>query len=132
MHRPLDRRLGWTWWARKGSYMRFCLREVSAVFLFGEVVLIAILFHKAGQDATTYVEYTNFLWHPLMVALHFLALAFALWHTVTFFLLAPSALPPIRVVGRRVPSFIIVSQQFMGMFFVSLVIGSWIAWVVAT
>ena len=73
-----------------------------------------------------------FLWHPLMVVMHFVALAFALWHTVTFFLLAPSALPPIRVVGRRVPSFIIISQQFMGMVVVSIVIACWIGWVGAT
>ena len=132
MNRPLERRLGWTWWTRKGSYIRVFLRELSAAFLFVEVVLIAILFHKAGQHETTYAQYTDFLWHPLMVAVHLLALASALWHTVTFCLLAPSALPPIRIVGRRVPSFIIVSQQFMGMVFVSLVIGSWIAWVGST
>lgn len=131
MNRPLDRRLGWTWWTLKGSYFRIFLREVSSAFILAEVVLFMLLIHKAGQDAETYLAYRDFLWHPLMVVFHLVALAFALWHTITFFLIAPSALPS-QVAGRRIPAAFIIGQQFAGLAAVSLLLILWVAWVGVT
>ena len=131
MKRPIEHRLGWMWWTQKGSYARVFLREFSAVFLLTEVVLLVLLIHNAGQSASHYRDYLGFLWNPLMVAFHVVAFGFALWHSTTFFLLAPSALP-LRIAGRRVPASFIIIQQFAGLAVVSLLVGSWIAWVGAT
>ena len=90
-----------------------------------------LLVHKAGQDAETYRAYRDFLWHPLMVVFHLVALAFALWHSVTWFLIAPSALPR-QIAGRRVPAAFIVSQQFAGLAAVTVLLALWVAWVGAT
>ncbi len=123
--------MGWTWWTQKPAYVHVFLREASAVFILAEVVLFAVLIHKAGQDAETYRAYLDFLWHPLMVVFHILALAFAVWHSVTWFLLTPSALPR-QIAGRRVPAALVVGQQFAGLAVVSLLIALWVAWVGAT
>ena len=131
VNRPLDRRLGWTWWTLKGSYFRIFLREVSSAFILAEVVLFMLLIHKAGQDPETYGAYREFLWHPLMVVFHLVALAFALWHTFTFFLIAPSALPS-QIAGRRIPPAFIIGQQFAGLAAISLLVFLWVAWVGAT
>ena len=131
MNRPLDRRLGWTWWALKGSYFRIFLREVSSAFILAEVVLFMLMIHKTGQDAETYLAYRDFLWHPLMVVFHLVALAFALLHTITFFLIAPSALPG-QVAGRRIPPAFIIGQQFAGLAAVTVLLILWVAWVGAT
>ena len=66
-----------------------------------------------------------------MVVFHLVALAFALWHSVTWFLLTPSALPR-QIAGRRVPPAFIVSQQFAGLAAVTVLLALWVAWVGAT
>ena len=123
--------MGWTWWTQKGTYFRVFLREATSAFILAEIVLFMLLVHKAGQDAETYRAYRDFLWHPLMVVFHLVALAFALWHSVTWFLLAPSALPR-QIAGRRVPAAFIVSQQFAGLAAVTVLLALWVAWVGAT
>ena len=123
--------MGRNWWTLNGSYFRVFLREASSAFILAEVVLFMLLIHKAGQDADAYRAYHEFLWHPLMVVFHLVALGFALWHTITFFLLAPSALPG-QVMGRRIPAAFIVSQQFAGLLAVTALVVLWVAWVGAT
>ena len=131
MNRPLDRRMGWNWWTQKGSYFRIFLREISSAFILAEIVLFVLLIHKAGQDAEIYLADRNILWHPLMVVFHLVALAFALWHTITFFLIAPSALPG-QVAGHRIPAAFIIGQQFAGLAAVTVLLFLWVAWVGAT
>lgn len=131
MRQTIEHRLGWTWWTQKGSYARVFLRELSAVFLLTEVVLLVLLLYNAGQTASHYRDYLTFLWNPWMVSFHIVAFGFALWHSTTFFLLAPSALP-LRIAGRRIPASFIILQQFAGLAMVSLLVGAWIAWVGAT
>ena len=128
MTQPLFRSLGWTWWAKRPSYLLVALRESSSVFIAVQVVLMLMLVHKAGQPPADYQGYLDFLWNPGMVVFHVISIAFALLHTFTWFMLLPATVA-IRIRGRRIPGILLVAPQFGAWAVVSGLIIAWVWWV---
>lgn len=124
----LRQSLRWTWWASRPSYFRVFLRELSSFFFAIQLILMLVMFHKAGQSAEDYRFYLDFLWNPGMVLFHSVSVLFALWHTYTFFNLLPQAIS-IRVMGRRIPGVFLVAPQFGAWAVVSGLIITWVWWV---
>lgn len=128
MSRPLSRRLGWNWWITRPSYFLVLLREVTAVFMLVELVLLLILLHKAGQSEAVHRAYLDFLLNPGMVVLHAISAAAALWHTITWFNLTPKALV-IRIGTYRVPGFFLIAPQWGAFALITGLIILWVWWV---
>jgi fumarate reductase subunit C len=49
---------------------------------------------------------------PLMIAVNIIAFCFLLLHTITWFNLAPRAMP-VRVGGKRVPEFLVAAPNYV-------------------
>src|ERR1051325_5416446 len=77
------RPVGANWWLLKRSYTLFMLRELTAVFVGGYAIFLVILLYRAGQGPEAFASFAEELKSPVSIALHLIALAMALYHTIT-------------------------------------------------
>ena len=100
------------WWIGERHYLKFILRELSSVFV--AIFVVETLFQlsalKDGPHA--YADFQSALASPLMIALNIISFLFVLFHTVTWFNLAPSAMP-VRLGGKRVPAFLVAAPSYV-------------------
>ncbi len=99
------------WWLESRSYTGFVLRELTSVFvaLFALVLLWQIRALEQGPDA--YDRALARLRSPLFVTFDALALAFVLFHSITWFNLAPKAMV-VRLKGKRVPDLVVAGANY--------------------
>src|SRR5205823_8153558 len=100
------------WWLGNWHYLKFILRELSsiAVGLAVTMTLVQIAALRRGPEA--YERFQHALRSPLLTVAGFLTLAFVLFHSITWFNLAPHALA-VRVGGRRVPALAIALPHYL-------------------
>jgi fumarate reductase subunit C len=105
------RRVSVWWWLQSWSYTGFVLRELTSVFvaLFALVLLWQI--RALGQGPDAYARFLARLRSPLIVTLDALALAFVLFHSITWFNLAPKAMV-FRLKGKRVPDLVVAGANY--------------------
>jgi succinate dehydrogenase subunit C len=109
------------WWLGSARYARFVLRELTSVFVaFFALVTLAEL-RALGRGPEAHARFLELLSRPWMVGLNALALAFVAFHTVTWFNLAPRAMP-VRVGGRRLPDALVAGANYAAWLFVSAAI----------
>ncbi len=96
-----------------------------SVAFYALVLLFQIRALSQGQEA--YAHFLDLLNTPVSVVLHGVAFVFVLFHSITWFNLAPKALV-LRVGNRRVPDAVIKGLNFIGWIFFSCVI----AWIMLT
>jgi len=100
------------WWMERWSYLKFILRELSSVFVAWFVILTLLQVRALKRGPANYAEFQEWLRNPILVALNALSLFFVIFHTVTWFNLAPKAMA-IRVGGKRVPSLLIAAPNYV-------------------
>jgi fumarate reductase subunit C len=99
------------WWLRRGSYLAFILREVSSVFVAWAVVFLLMLVVAVSGGGESYRQFLDWAGRPWVVVLNLVALAFVVFHAVTWFNLAPQAMV-VRVGGKRVPGVWIAAGNY--------------------
>jgi fumarate reductase subunit C len=109
-HRP---RMSVFWWVGRRSYLVFVIRELSSVFVAWSVVFLLLLVRAVGQGGAEYQRFLDRSSSPWMLALNVVALAFVVFHAITWFNLAPQAMV-VRVHGKRVPRSRIVGAHYAG------------------
>ena len=111
-------RMSTYWWLWRWPYLKFVLREMSSVFVAWFVVLTLLQVRALLQGPAEYAGFQELLRLPLMMVLNTVSLFFVLYHAITWFNLAPTAMV-LRFGGKRVPDFAIAGANYA-------------AWVVAT
>jgi fumarate reductase subunit C len=111
------------WWLGRWSYLKFILRELSSVFVAWFVIMTLLQIRALKRGPADYMEFQEWLRNPILVALNALSLFFVIFHTVTWFNLAPKAMA-IRVGGKRVPGVLIAAPNYLAW----LAISAAIAW----
>ncbi|OFV85869.1 MAG: hypothetical protein A2V74_07185 [Acidobacteria bacterium RBG_16_70_10] len=113
LHHPrwYRRRVSVWWWLEKRSYTVFVLRELTSVFvaLFALVTLWQIRSVAAGAEA--HARFMARLATPASVVFHIVALVFLLFHSITWFNLAPKAMA-VRLRGKRVPDAVVAGSNY--------------------
>jgi succinate dehydrogenase subunit C len=105
------RRVSVWWWLESRSYTGFVLRELSSVGVaFFAVVLIAQM-RALGRGPEAYARFLARLGSPPVLAVSLVAFLFVLFHAITWFNLAPSAMV-VRVRGKRVPDAAIIGANY--------------------
>ena len=99
------------WWMESGSYTGFVLRELSAVAvaLFAVVLIAQLRALDRGPEA--YARFVEWLRSPLVLAVSIVGFLFILFHAITWFNLAPTAMV-VRVRGKRVPDAAISGSNY--------------------
>jgi fumarate reductase subunit C len=113
------------WWLGQRQYLAFILRELSSVFVayFVGITLFQLFALRTGPAA--YARFQHWLETPLAIALNTISFFFVLFHTVTWFNLAPSAMP-VRVRGKKLPPFLMAAPNYA----VWLLVSVGVAWLV--
>jgi fumarate reductase subunit C len=110
------------WWGRRWAYLKFILRELSSVFVAYFVVVLLLQMRALVQGPIAYAAFQEWLKKPLLVALNTVSFFFVMFHTITWFNLAPKAIV-LRLGGKRVSSWLIAATNYLGWLVVSAVMG---------
>jgi fumarate reductase subunit C len=122
---PYRRPLPLLWWVRTPAYVRFVLRELTSVFIAAYLVLFLILLARIGAGPEAYAAYRNWLGAPALLGFHLVALAAAVYHSITWLSLTPLAVV-VRLRGRRVPPAAIIAANLA----VWLLLSILVAWLI--
>jgi fumarate reductase subunit C len=109
------------WWLTRWPYLKFILREISSVFVASFVVLLLLQIRALSRGPEAYARFQHWLQNPLVLLLNLVTLFFVVFHAITWFKLAPSAMA-VRFRGKRVPGLFIVGTNYAAWAVVSLVV----------
>ena len=107
-HRP---RVSTYWWLKRGAYVAFILRELSSVFVAWSVVFLLLLVAALSGGEDGYRQFLAWAGRPVVVVLNLVSLFFVVFHTITWFNLAPQAMA-VRLRGRPVPGAWIAASNY--------------------
>jgi len=114
-------RISTYWWSRRWVYLKFILRELSSIFVAYFVVLTMLQVRALTQGAEAYARFQERLKAPGLLILNTLTLLFVLFHSLTWFHLAPKAMA-VRMRGKRVADSLIVLPNYLAWFAISAIV----------
>ena len=100
------------WWVRRWIHARFILRELTSIFVAGYALVYLLQLRALGMGPEAYSRFLALLQSPLSIILHAVGLVFVIYHSITWFNLAPRALV-LRLGGKRVPDQVIAGMNFI-------------------
>ena len=100
------------WWIGSWRYSLFILRELTSVAVAWSVVVILLLLRALLNGSEAYARFMHRMQSPLLVALNAIVFCFLLLHTITWFNLAPRAMP-VRMGGKRVPEVLVAAPNYV-------------------
>jgi len=92
-HKPFVRPMTSEWIFRHPRYVRYMMREFSCLFIGAWTLLLVWGLKRLAEGPEAWAAFLAALKSPASVVFHLLALAFATYHSVTWFRLTPKALP---------------------------------------
>lgn len=100
------------WWLKNTFYKKYMLRESTAIFvgIYALVLLEGLMALASGADA--WQHWLSSMRTPQAVLFHLVALAAAIYHTITWFAVAPKVTPMIFIGKQRVPAVAITALQY--------------------
>ena len=110
-----------SWWLAQPRYIRYMARETSCVFIGAYTVVLAIGLLRLSQGPMSWNAFLDALSTPASLIFHGVALAFALYHTTTWFNVTPKAMP-LQFGETQVPGGIIIAAHYAGWIVVSAAI----------
>jgi fumarate reductase subunit C len=119
------KRVSTWWWAEQWRSFKFILRELSSVAVIYFVALLLWMLWSLGKGADKYLEFQGWMRDPLVIAFNLIALLFVLYHSITWFNLAPKAMP-IRLGGKRLPEWMVAAPNYAAWIVISAVL----AWLI--
>jgi fumarate reductase subunit C len=115
------RKMPATWWLTNQSYFLFMLRELSSVFIALFLVVYLCQIYQLSQGPDAYSAFTQKLSSPGWIFFHFVALLFALYHSITWFQSSAVVLP-LRIGERTVSRPIVLALHVAAWLVVSLIV----------
>ncbi len=110
-----------TWWLRKSSYFFFMMRELSSVFIAIFLVVLLVQIYQLREGPESYVAFAQRLGSPGWIIFHAIALLFAIYHSITWFI-STSVVLPLRLGKREIPRNLVTGLNIGAWIGVSLVI----------
>ncbi len=107
-----------TWWLAQPRYIRYMAREVSCILIGAYSGLVVVGLVRLSEGAAAWAGFIEALQTPLSIAFHLFALAFALYHTTTWFNVTPKAMP-LQFGDFQLPGSIIIAAHYAGWLIVS-------------
>ncbi len=109
------------WWLGQRHYLKFILRELSSVFVAYFVVMTLFLIRDLRNGPEAYAHFLRCMQSPWAIVLNVISLLFVVFHTITWFNLAPSAMP-VRMGGKRVPDVLVAAPSYVMWAIVSAIV----------
>ncbi len=120
LYHPKSYRQGYPifWWLEKFAYGKFIVREMTSLAVGYAAVFFMFQLWVLSQGQEAYQRFLGFLESTPVLIFHGVVLVFLLFHSVTWFNLAPKALV-VRLGRKRIPDALVLA-------------GHYAAWLVAT
>lgn len=115
------------WWTRQWSHFRFILRELTSLGVAYTVLLLICFVRAIGEGAAELQRLEDWLASPFALLLNAIALFLLLFHAITWFNLAPRAMP-VRIRGKRLPDWAIALPNYLLWIGVSVVVAYVVLW----
>lgn len=109
------------WFLRHPRYLRYMAREVTCVFIAIHAVLLLVAMRRLSQGREAWEDFLQALTAPAGVALQLLILAFAVYHSTSWFNVTPKAMP-VQVGGKFLPGAVIIGAHYAGWVAASLAV----------
>ena len=107
------------WWLKNRAYFMFMMREFTAVFAGAYAVVLLVMLWKLKHGELT--QFVEWLHSPLSIAFHLVALAFAIYNTITTFNAMPQVMP-IRKGEDKLPDHMLIAPNYVAWVVVSVVL----------
>lgn len=123
LYRPkwYRKRVSTWWWAQQWRSFKFILRELSSIAVGYVVLILLLLLWTLSRGAESYAEFLSWMKSPAVIVSSFIAFCFVIYHSITWFNLAPKAMP-LRLGGKRLPDWMIAAPNYVMWLAVSAVI----------
>ncbi|HEX5769170.1 MAG TPA: fumarate reductase subunit C [Burkholderiales bacterium] len=118
---PYVRPMSSEWIFRHPRYVRYMVREFSCLFIGGWTALMVYGLKQLSDGPAAWAAFLSLLKSPAGVVFQLLTLAFATYHSITWFNLTPKALP-LQFGEDFVPDWVIAAAHFAAWGLVSVVI----------
>ena len=115
------------WWLEKLAYGKFITRELTSLAVGYTALLFMFQVWVLSKGQATYERFLGFLESTPVLIVHGVVLLFLLFHSVTWFNLAPKALV-LRLGRRRIPDAMVLAGHYAAW----LVATSLVIWLVAS
>lgn len=119
------RPMPFAWWLRTRAYTLFVVRELTSVFVGAYALVLLLLLRSLATGPEAYGAFLEALRSPGLLLFHAAALAAAVYHSTTWFRLAPMAVA-LRARGRRISGAAVVAANYVAWAALSLAV----AWLV--
>lgn len=116
--RPVPR---WSWYFAHARYMRYMLREATCILIGAYALMWVVGLVRLADGPEAWAGFLAALATPAGIAFHVVALAFALYHSCTWFNLTPKAMP-LQHGDGFVPGAVIVGAHYAAWFVASLAV----------
>jgi len=111
----------YSWFLRQPRYMRYMLREVTCIFIGAYAVFLLVALRRLSAGREAWESFVQMLTGPASLVFHLIVLAFALYHTTSWFNVTPKAMP-IQAGEDFVPGAVIVGAHYAVWLAVSVVL----------
>lgn len=101
------------WWMDNRFFSLYMLREATALFALSYCALLITGLYSLSQGEAAWNAWLGALTHPVCIAFHCLALAAVLYHTLTWFRLAPKIMV-VRIGDWTLPQKSMLIGQWLG------------------
>ena len=109
--KPFVRDARWEWITRHPRYLRYMTREFSCLFIGAWTLMLVCAIARLSEGPEAWAAFLEGLKSPLIVAFHLVSLAFAVYHSITWFQLTPKALP-VQLGEKFLPDGVISGAHF--------------------
>ena len=99
------------WWVKKWAYTRFILREMTSLAVMFYAIVLVLYVNAVAKGPEAFAAFSEWLASPLSITLHSVAFCFAVFHSYTWFNLAPKAIV-IRVGKKKIPGSAIMAANY--------------------
>lgn len=121
IRQPYIRPMKHNWWLKNSFYLKYMIREGSSIATaIYSLVLLGGLFRLA-QGETAFANWLQAMQSPVAIIFHLVALFWVLYHSVTWFNLAPKA-ADIWFKDKKLPDSVIVKSMYALLVIISLLI----------
>ena len=109
--KPYVRELPNDWWMKQLFYTKYMIREGSSLFITIYSLILAWGVFRLSQGEAAFNGWLNALQNPIAIALHVIILILALYHTITWFSLAPKA-ADLWIKGKKLEDQVIIAIHY--------------------
>jgi len=101
------------WWLKNPFYIKYMVREATSVFVGIYVLILLEGLMRLAEGEAAYNAWLAAMHSPLAVIFHIIALVAAIYHTVTWFAVAPKVAPIIFIGKQRIQAATITAAQYV-------------------